>query len=83
MSDECNQTVCRTCLRPFRDTEAIAKDLAINLAVRELEKLTPETATQLTGDPAMWRRHLADAIIANLLIGLGCEAVVKAWDQCS
>lgn len=53
--------------------ETQAKDLAIKLAVRELEKVKARTWLD--------REQEAHEIIANLLIGLGCEAVVKAWEE--
>lgn len=53
------------------NADAPAKSLAIALAVRELEKMPRDR----------WFRDNADAVIANLLIGLGCEAVVKAWNE--
>lgn len=52
-----------------------AKTLAIALAVRELERITEYG----------WcgtREGFARAAIENLLIGLGCEAVVRAWEEC-
>jgi hypothetical protein len=56
-------------------TEAApAKDLAIKLAVGELERSTHYVNADV-------RRDEAEAVIRNLLIGLGCEAVVKAWEE--
>ena len=52
--------------------EQAAKSLAIALAVKELEKLTAR-------DLGHAHPYVTE-VIANLLIGLGCEAVVKAWD---
>lgn len=54
--------------------QSLSKDLAIRLAVRELENLI--------GDPNLGTHEArADAIISNLLIGLGCELVVDAWTR--
>jgi hypothetical protein len=55
------------------DTDALAKDLAIKLAVRELEKLSAREFSD--GNPFVLE------VIKNLLIGLGCEAVVNAWNE--
>jgi hypothetical protein len=56
------------------DTEAPSKDLAIKLAVRELERLTDEPDYNL-------QQFRARAVVSNLLRGLGCEAVVGAWSE--
>jgi hypothetical protein len=53
-------------------TEALAKDLAIKLAISDLKKLQ---------DPEYVLSHQAELVIKNLLIGLGCEAVVDAWNE--
>lgn len=58
------------------DTEALAKDLAIKLAVSNMDK-----AKAYHWAPN--RKIAADAAVKNLLIGLGCEAVVRAWEECS
>lgn len=63
------------------ETEALAKDLAIKLAVRELEKQKPPPMSPYNAIEQ--RAYLAQETIKNLLIGLGCEAVVRAWEECS
>ena len=62
---------------PDAPTESLAKSLAIALAVSELEKLKAYPKDK-------WHRlGSAEGIIINLLIGLGCQEVVDAWDQCT
>jgi len=54
--------------------ESLSKDLAIKLAVMELERLTDEPDYNL-------QQFRARAVVSNLLRGLGCEAVVGAWSE--
>ena len=64
---------------PDAPTESLAKDLAIKLAVSELEKLKAYPKDK-------WQKRLrleAEGIVINLLIGLYCQEVVKAWEQCT
>ena len=54
--------------------ESLSKDLAIKLAVMELERLTDEPDYNL-------QQFRARAVVSNLLRCLGCEAVVGAWSE--
>jgi hypothetical protein len=62
---------------------ALAKSLAIKLAVRELEKLPGAYKLHYPHGGTDWEAVECESrkIISNLLIGLGCEAVVDAWNE--
>ena len=57
--------------------DIVAKALAIKLAVSQLEKIN--------NSDGHWSFRLgkAEGIIKNLLIGLGCQEVVDAWEECT
>lgn len=90
MSDEVNKLArhildwtgderdARRAVKAILAAQSLSKDLAIKLAVSELEKIAE-------GQARFNRDFSAQAIpvIKNLLTGLGCEAVVEAWNECT
>lgn len=56
---------------------ALSKDLAIKLAMSELERARNGEAHEA------YKEQRARNCIKNLLTGLGCEAVVEAWNECT
>lgn len=59
-------------------TEALAKELAIRLAIHHLEQMKARNIARGLPWPEV---EDGSAAIKNLLIGLGCEAVVDAWNE--
>lgn len=61
-----------------REIISVSKHRAIRLAIIELERIVNLFPTDWEA-----RQCESEKIIRNLLTGLGCEAVVEAWNECT